>query len=595
MVRLDGGGEPAIDDKYAKGSVDALKKALMVAGKKLGKKLGKSLLKLLAPYLPTIAVILLFLFILVGLIGVVYSGFPSNSILLGNTLTAEDAELKKRYEGLADKYNHKDVYLVSSNSSKENPYYPGKGTYFEEGLSDHYGNDVELKMGWGLIHSALLYKAYALDQKNLDLSMAESVADEFHPTFYYRKSTITYCDPPDKDGKRSCSTETINLLVEAYTVKGHFVFKYKPMQTDHYPSGATKRWEPPDGVEQLLPNPWMRLDNWVTRELKMNNAPEISLARTALYEAGKGFTKKTEALAWLLERYSPSVYTSSAMIPPNLYAYFKEASERFNIPVWFLAAVAWIESNFMTDSDNSGTGSPVYCYGIMQVSDSNWKAYAPILGFDPVADRDNPRAQIMVGAYMLAELGLKNVDWNSPDWKEQTLPILTKYGGFIKVPATKPYSTVEEWCREEYAKKIWETAEALKTDAVWPVPGKYTLSNRFGKVDTSLYKDYHHGVDIVADTGDQVVSVSAGIVTGAEWDGVYGNCVKVTDGSHLYLYAHLSQIQVTKGKAMKPGDKIGLVGATGNAKGSHLHFEVRDLSKGSGLDACIDPLSIIHP
>ena len=40
-------------------------------------------------------------------------------------------------------------------------------------------------------------------------------------------------------------------------------------------------------------------------------------------------------------------------------------------------------------------------------------------------------------------------------------------------------------------------------------------------------------------------------------------------------YAHLSRIDVTAGAAVTTATQVGLVGATGNATGPHLHFEVR--------------------
>jgi murein DD-endopeptidase MepM/ murein hydrolase activator NlpD len=41
------------------------------------------------------------------------------------------------------------------------------------------------------------------------------------------------------------------------------------------------------------------------------------------------------------------------------------------------------------------------------------------------------------------------------------------------------------------------------------------------------------------------------------------------------LYAHLSQINVSVCQIVGQGAVIGLAGATGNAFGAHLHFEIR--------------------
>jgi murein DD-endopeptidase MepM/ murein hydrolase activator NlpD len=50
------------------------------------------------------------------------------------------------------------------------------------------------------------------------------------------------------------------------------------------------------------------------------------------------------------------------------------------------------------------------------------------------------------------------------------------------------------------------------------------------------------------------------------------------------MYAHLSSIDVQLGEHVADGAVLGLVGATGDATGPHLHFEVR-------VDgAAVDPL-----
>lgn len=59
----------------------------------------------------------------------------------------------------------------------------------------------------------------------------------------------------------------------------------------------------------------------------------------------------------------------------------------------------------------------------------------------------------------------------------------------------------------------------------------------------------------------------------------YGNVIVLEHllaGEKLYtLYGHLSRVGVSIGQAVKTGEPIGEVGASGTAIGSHLHFEVR--------------------
>jgi murein DD-endopeptidase MepM/ murein hydrolase activator NlpD len=47
-------------------------------------------------------------------------------------------------------------------------------------------------------------------------------------------------------------------------------------------------------------------------------------------------------------------------------------------------------------------------------------------------------------------------------------------------------------------------------------------------------------------------------------------------GQQLYtVYAHMSRVDAVLGQRVETGDELGLVGATGDTTGPHLHFEVR--------------------
>ena len=91
---------------------------------------------------------------------------------------------------------------------------------------------------------------------------------------------------------------------------------------------------------------------------------------------------------------------------------------------------------------------------------------------------------------------------------------------------------------------------------------------------------YHYGIDINLETGDEVLAAFEGTVRVARFSPSYGYYVIIRHLNGLEtLYAHLSQINVSAGKYIQAGDRIGLGGNTGHSRGSHLHFEVRFLGQ----------------
>jgi hypothetical protein len=98
-------------------------------------------------------------------------------------------------------------------------------------------------------------------------------------------------------------------------------------------------------------------------------------------------------------------------------------------------------------------------------------------------------------------------------------------------------------------------------------------------------REPHHGVEFSNPTGTPVHTAAEGTVifagpdeeaVYAPWADFYGNLVVIEHGGDLFtLYAHLSKIDVLVGQKVLAGDKIGEVGRSGGAIGSHLHFEVR--------------------
>jgi murein DD-endopeptidase MepM/ murein hydrolase activator NlpD len=117
---------------------------------------------------------------------------------------------------------------------------------------------------------------------------------------------------------------------------------------------------------------------------------------------------------------------------------------------------------------------------------------------------------------------------------------------------------------------------AAATPSIWPTHG--WLSSSMGNRSDPFTgeRDFHPGLDISADKGDPIYSTADGKVTHAASAGNYGNLVIVDHGYGIETrYGHMSAFKVKVGQAVKRGDLLGLVGATGRATSSHLHYEVR--------------------
>jgi murein DD-endopeptidase MepM/ murein hydrolase activator NlpD len=100
---------------------------------------------------------------------------------------------------------------------------------------------------------------------------------------------------------------------------------------------------------------------------------------------------------------------------------------------------------------------------------------------------------------------------------------------------------------------------------------------------------FHSGVDFPAAAGTPVYAARGGQVVYAGWRaGGWGFLVTIAHGSgERTMYAHLSRVDVRVGVWVAQGVRVGAVGATGNARGPHLHFEVRVRG------AAVDPLGAL--
>jgi murein DD-endopeptidase MepM/ murein hydrolase activator NlpD len=87
---------------------------------------------------------------------------------------------------------------------------------------------------------------------------------------------------------------------------------------------------------------------------------------------------------------------------------------------------------------------------------------------------------------------------------------------------------------------------------------------------------FHPGLDFKGPIGAPIYAAAKGTVSFVGQRSGYGNCVEIDHGNGLVTrYAHMSGFRTTLGKAVAPGEQIGVIGSTGRSTGPHLHFEVR--------------------
>lgn len=103
----------------------------------------------------------------------------------------------------------------------------------------------------------------------------------------------------------------------------------------------------------------------------------------------------------------------------------------------------------------------------------------------------------------------------------------------------------------------------------------------------------HEGIDIFAPRGTPAVAATKGTVTRVDETPIGGKVVWLNDdltNQHLY-YAHLDTQLVQSGQQVVPGQVLGLVGNTGNARTTvpHLHFGIYRSGRGA-----VDPYPFVY-
>jgi len=159
-----------------------------------------------------------------------------------------------------------------------------------------------------------------------------------------------------------------------------------------------------------------------------------------------------------------------------------------------------------------------------------------------------------------------------------------------------PYPTEELKVEEKYVAPPKEALERIEREKarvakLWALstPRRFSLplaapladlptAGRFGsrRIFNKEPRSPHGGADFKAQSGTVVFAPADGTVALAEEQYFAGKAVYLDHGDGLVSMAfHLSEIGVANGDAVKRGQPIGKVGATGRVTGPHLHFGLR--------------------
>ena len=121
-----------------------------------------------------------------------------------------------------------------------------------------------------------------------------------------------------------------------------------------------------------------------------------------------------------------------------------------------------------------------------------------------------------------------------------------------------------------------------------PIPGQNGRNFGERRIFNGQPRAPHGGADLRAAKGTPVHATNRARVVLAKNLYFTGNTVILDHGLGIYsLYAHLSRIDVKRGKIVRNGQIVGLSGATGRVTAPHLHWGMRVQG------ARVDPFSVI--
>jgi len=170
---------------------------------------------------------------------------------------------------------------------------------------------------------------------------------------------------------------------------------------------------------------------------------------------------------------------------------------------------------------------------------------------------------------------------------------LQRINGVAKKYVSPPENVLSRIRREAARiRKARETHSSLPYFAqpfIWPAEGPVTGVYGSQRIFNDVPKRPHYGLDIAGPVGTPIIAPASGVVTLVDNDMYYsGGTLLVDHGQGISsTFIHLSKVRVVVGQAVKQGELIAEMGATGRATGSHLDWRI------NWFDQRLDPYLLL--
>lgn len=204
-------------------------------------------------------------------------------------------------------------------------------------------------------------------------------------------------------------------------------------------------------------------------------------------------------------------------------------------------------------------------------------ALAPDRSFFVAFDRDAGTEGRVTARFADGSVVTRSLAITPRAWRIERIPLGPRPG----TPPSEAYRIRREGeLRQINAARAIDTgSQGWRQRFIWPAKGR--LSGVFGsqRIYNGVPGSYHSGTDIATGaSGTPFAAPADGVVilAAASPFSLEGNLLMIDHGMGLNsAFLHCSQILVKQGEAVKQGQIIGRIGATGRATGPHLHWSIK--------------------